>query len=62
MEEGTGYRSRSFWITMYAISGSIFLSWFLKDAVPFTVVTPAAITAWFGGKFAQSLKPGQPKE
>ena len=46
----SNWLSRGFWIVMYAITGAIFLSWFLKDATPAIVIIPAALTGWFGGK------------
>ena len=49
------FMSRSFLLSVFTISGSIFLSWYLKDVTPFTVVAPATVAAWFGGKFAQGL-------
>jgi len=49
------YLSRSFWIVLFAMAGAFALAWYLKDATPATVIVPAAITGWFGGKFAESM-------
>ena len=47
--------SRSFWIVVLAMAGSFALSWYLRDVTPATVIVPAALTGWFGGKFAESM-------
>ena len=49
------YLSRSFWIVVLAMIAGFALSWYLKDATPATVIIPAALTGWFGGKFAESM-------
>ena len=56
------YLSRSFWIAVAAITGAFVLSWHLKDVTPATVIVPAAITGWFGGKLAASLVAAKTKE
>lgn len=49
------YLSRSFWIVLFAIAGAFTLSWHLSDVTAATVIVPAALTGWFGGKFAESM-------
>ena len=46
--------SRSFWIVLYVIPAAVALDWF-KELNTFMVVAPAALTGWFGGKFAESM-------
>ena len=55
MANGNKFLSRSFWIIIVAIGGAFLLSFYLKESLAATVIVPAAITGWFGGKFAESM-------
>ena len=44
--------SRSFFVVLVAIVGAFVLAWHLKEAMAATVIVPAALTGWFGGKAA----------
>jgi len=48
--------SRSFWITIYGMTGSFLMGWLLKDATIITVVVPVLVTNWFGGKAVEAYQ------
>lgn len=55
MNGSNKFLSRSFWISFIALVGGFALSFYLQEGGAAQVITPAVITGWFGGKFAESM-------